>query len=1547
MVWQDLINRLTRKQSDRRRSPRSTRRRLSVQTLAKRELLASDLAAISGVAFIDTNGNGTLNGAEAPLEGVQVDLYRDANTNGVYDAGTDNLIGSLPATGVDGAYRFTNLDGDDDDGDPLVEPTKTDTGVYFLVYSDAPGGPDLSAQILPDPIQVVVAGDTGVTQQVVDGFTTEQPGQPITQAAVGTNDDSSGDLGPGSGVLGDERDVQIDVLANGDPVTEDASFNVSIANSQLALNTDSSVQASLLVQYDGIDADGGAITLDPVGLRAGGATGVDLTNGDDSAGMLLAIRGDDVIAGGLIVRVYTDAGNFGTATIDIPDNLGDPDPQMVFLDLRSVGDGGDFTFTGTPDFTDVGAIELETDSALVTTGLDLRVNILRTEVANENTVNAAVIEPMTVGGEIFLDNGGGTDAADQNNGLRDAGEPDFPAQPGNEIAVELYALTDLNDTVDPADTPVATTTVTGGATSGAFVFTQLDSTDPIPPGFYAIVIPENQFDTGEPLNGYNVSALPVGYTNADGVTAADDANNDGSYLAGVGVVSGAFALEIGGEPDVAIDNTDTDDNRTIDFGVVPTVDVRVTKVVSAAPASNLTNDGTGTANFDLIIENLGPLDASNIVVTDFIPAGLTFVRVEDPADAIVATTSGVEAGGLGRDTESFTIANLAAGASLTYQLFTSIDTDIAADPQNEVQVAAFEVEDNDADDVPDAAGSDSVAALANNTATATADVPLATLSVTKSDSLTEANAGEQATYTITVANVSDDDAFNVTALDTLPTGTTFVSAAFTSGAGTVDETNGGANDGNVLITFGDLAGDADPANRESETVTITVLIDANLPDGDSPVVNTVAAQADNAAEVIDNDSTDVVRLTDVTVEKSVVATRTPDDRTDGDPSDDIIDAAAPFQPVAGGFVTYEVRAINAGPSTARGVTITDTLDAGLTFVPGSFDALGSGVTVAQVGQTLTFTVPDLATDQAGTADDVLFRFEVAIGSDQDAVIPNTATIATTDPESDGTNNTATANIDPEPQIDLALDKAVAPGTAVPGDGATVTYTFTVTHDVDSLSDASNVTVTDTLPAGLNGVTINDINGDITTSNFDAATRQLTVDYASIPVGETRTFTVTATVDAAATGTLTNAASVAVAGVTELDTTNNSDTASITLTPQFDLEVAKSVQGTTDVGPGDTVTFQIVVSHDNADDGTEADNGQSPSRATGVIVTDTLPAGVTFVSATSGGVGVTPTSTAGGVIVFPAFSLDPGATTRTLTVTATVDATATAISTLTNTASLTADAGETDTTAASNTDTADVTVTPEADLTVTKTVNRALAPTGTQLSYTVTVTNNGVSPAAAATAVDTLPAGVTFDSGTGPGGAALAAVGQTVTVNGGELAAGGSFQFTILATINDSVTADQVNSVAVSTTTPETSTANNTASTTTAIDQAINEIAGTIFLDSNRNGVQDNGETGVAGIQVQLSGGPLAAPIVQTTDANGDYLFDELEAGTYTIQRLGLPDETADGLETAGTGATPAESGDDIESVTVGGGTTEQLGNLFAVEPVISKRRFLSSFNNLN
>ena len=53
----------------------------------------------------------------------------------------------------------------------------------------------------------------------------------------------------------------------------------------------------------------------------------------------------------------------------------------------------------------------------------------------------------------------------------------------------------------------------------------------------------------------------------------------------------------------------------------------------------------------------------------------------------------------------------------------------------------------------------------------------------------------------------------------------------------------------------------------------------------------------------------------------------------------------------------------------------------------------------------------------------------------------------------------------------------------------------------------------------------------------------------------------------------------------------------------------------------------------------------------------------------------------------------------------------------------------------------------------------------------------------------------------------------------------------------------------------------------------------VWVDTDRDGVQDPGEPGIAGVTVTLSG---AANATTTTDANGGYLFSGLLAGNYTV-----------------------------------------------------------------
>jgi LPXTG-motif cell wall-anchored protein len=68
----------------------------------------------------------------------------------------------------------------------------------------------------------------------------------------------------------------------------------------------------------------------------------------------------------------------------------------------------------------------------------------------------------------------------------------------------------------------------------------------------------------------------------------------------------------------------------------------------------------------------------------------------------------------------------------------------------------------------------------------------------------------------------------------------------------------------------------------------------------------------------------------------------------------------------------------------------------------------------------------------------------------------------------------------------------------------------------------------------------------------------------------------------------------------------------------------------------------------------------------------------------------------------------------------------------------------------------------------------------------------------------------------------------------------------------------------------------------------------VWADANLNGVQDAGEPGVAGIQLTLLDATTNLPVttgfdgatinpVQTTDANGEYLFSNLATGSYIVK----------------------------------------------------------------
>ncbi|MCC9601588.1 DUF11 domain-containing protein [Stieleria sp. JC731] len=1387
---------------------RSRRRALKLEALAKRQLLAVDIGAVSGIAYTDLTGDG-LSGDDPRLESITVELYSDTNANNTYDSGVDTLVATdTTATSGDpvpGEYRFDDLA----------------AGTYFVVQGSA--GASIT---VPSPAMVTVTADDadGETIVTIDDFTTGA--QLITASGGTTQTDSQ----TAANALGGSRDVEL-IHTNGSGNT---TFQVDNGTELLSLSTGGGALSQATVEYDGADGAFGLTVppgFAPVSSLAGGTAGGAVPTNTGIEVLARAENQDETMT----VIVFTSATEASQIDITIPQ---DPSLQSVFVDFTDPGwaTSGFAGVVSPADFNSVIAIRATATVTLADN--DIFFSVVESRGPDPIEVNLSNTQLLQLGGTVFEDLGGG---ADSNNGTLDGTESGIAG-----VTVDLYAEPGGGGAIDPSSQVAVATTTTD--VNGDYVFTDLDA------GNYLVVIPDSDFGSGQLLFGYESS---TGNDPAPDPDDDVDSDDNGTVSAGVGVVSQEITLVAGSEPNNDGD-TDVNTNFTLDLGVTPTIDLEITKTLDSGASTLIAG---GQVFFDIDFGNNGPLDATNVVITDSIPVGMTINQGASNFGAFTPTIVGQDI--------SVAVGALAVSATGSIRIAVDIDAGQTADLTNTATIAGDQVE------------TDST----NNSDSALADLEEANLSITKDDNTTgSVIAGEQFTYTITVFNDGPNTATGIVVTDNLPADLSFVSASFTTGSGTVTETP--AASGQLTINVDDLA------DQASAVIDVIVLVDAAA---GTSIVNTatVVGSPDIDPDTSDNTATEttpVVRNVDVGVTKSTTDTA-----------------------VAGSSLTYTFAVTNNGPGDARAVTVTDTLDSALTF--SSFDAGTSGVTITQNGQDLTFDVGTLVDGQTET-----FTITVDIASSATGTINNQADITTSDNDTQASNDSSDIDIVINRTTDLILTKTVDSATAIPGQD-TLTYTITIEHDTDSISDSGIVTVTDVLPAGL---TLGQISApNATSQGFDSGSSTITVVFDPIAIGSTESFTFTATVDEDATGTIDNTATLSVAGG-DIDTSNDSDDAQSTLSPEFDVTIAKSASDSTPAS-GSNVTYTIDLTNDG------------PSTATGVILTDDIPSGLTFVSGTLDGQSATSNGT---TVTFPSVTLSDGETksaTLVFTVGATQDGT------ITNTASVTADAGETDT--SNNSDSVDVTATPEADLTVAKTVDSANAQAGDTLVYTITITNDGISTAEGVTAADVLPSGLTFVSANTPGGETVTTNGQTVSVDVGDIVASGTFTFTINASVDNTAPATVTNTVSVQTTTGETDLTNNSATAETAVEAFQSSIGGVVYVDANDNGVQDSGEAGIAGVTITLTGTNVfneSVTRVVTTNDDGEYLFSQLAAGTYDITET-QPEDFVDGQETAGTGASATINPNAFNSLTFDDspGTAVDF-NFGEIAAVLSKRRFLAS-----
>ena len=226
-----------------------------------------------------------------------------------------------------------------------------------------------------------------------------------------------------------------------------------------------------------------------------------------------------------------------------------------------------------------------------------------------------------------------------------------------------------------------------------------------------------------------------------------------------------------------------------------------------------------------------------------------------------------------------------------------------------------------------------------------------------------------------------------------------------------------------------------------------------------------------------------------------------------------------------------------------------------------------------------------------------------------------------------------------------------------------------------------------------------------------------------------------------------------------------------------------------------------------------------------------------------------------------------------------------------------------------------------DLELTKAVNVTTPDLNSQVTFTITVKNNGVAPgvstATGVVVADVLPLGLTYVSDTGAG----AYVNATGLWTVGTLAPGATATLQITATVSTPGTKTNyaqvkaANQVDVDSTPGDNSTTEDDDDSVSVTPPA--SLGDYVWLDLNRNGQQDGTEAGVPGIVVELyrcgidglvgTGDDANTGLTKTTDANGGYLFTGLTPDCYYVRFVVPSGSPYDKLTTANTGADATDS----------------------------------------
>ena len=500
----------------------------------------------------------------------------------------------------------------------------------------------------------------------------------------------------------------------------------------------------------------------------------------------------------------------------------------------------------------------------------------------------------------------------------------------------------------------------------------------------------------------------------------------------------------------------------------------------------------------------------------------------------------------------------------------------------------------------------------------------------------------------------------------------------------------------------------------------------------------------------------------------------------------VTNSGSPAVVAPGGTITYTQTVANAGPFDAVNAVFSESIPANTTFQ--SINNLG-GWTCSTPGPggtgTITCTNPDFASGGSGTFT-VVVNVSGTAPTGTEIIDVDNITSGTTDPNLANNSATVVTTVGSSTQADLAVSMTASSPTVLVG--GTVTMAAVVTNNGPAA--ASTAVFTEAIPTN--------------TTLGQAFTPPAGWTCNTIPVGGTGTLTcvdnsfaatgvaqfnvVLQVVAGTASGTVISDTATIGASTPDPNYDNNSATATTVVAASGQADLAVSSSGAPNpVTPGNNITYKQSITN-NGPTAITAGTG------TTVTFTDTIPTNTTLASAFTAPTGWTCNTIAvGGTGTFTC-TLNAG---QTLGVGAVVNfplavkvnfttssGASTVGTTITNTPSISSSVS--DPNLANNTTTVSTLVASpnQSDVTITKSASPDPVDQGTNLTYTITVTNNGPATAQGVDVIDPIQAQVTYSSASATQGTcSYSSSTTTVTCSLGSLGVGS----VAVVTINVSAT----------------------------------------------------------------------------------------------------------------------------------------------------------------